>query len=515
MLDEKKEYEEYTNLDLERILGQTNKPPFLGLYRVLVTIARYHLFSETNGKYEELSAKEQEARRELVYDELLSWCGFCSEKDNTDSSLYRLFLRECLASESKKEIEDAEKFAKARFEKFREAKEQKSGWKVNNIYNTLEFSNPNIDAFNFHIVIADAIQRGPLQQKKMICKKNFYENMEFNSVKENQFLKLLAACLLCDKFAYEDQEIDEKYPYVCFNPDKQALANWMRYLSFSNPNKHADYFEDYVYFDERYPIVKIENRRVKILKQYLIDYDFQIVDSNYMLSDAEQLNYLLIEDCGAQSALDYSIPDEDRAAAYFEKRKLLKEYAIVTIEKGGPQTYEKNKYPFYLVTGIDTEGYERILCVKKPYGKEKTIADIYEEIFLELKKRGVEKIHFFADYEDLENKKGTTESENYRKAKQIVLSRFKDVIFVKATDEDLHKIGVGHNLFKANRLYHSKTNKIYQEIMEENESKTYHNCAEEWNRRLMTIAFYASQKQVQTIPKWELIWKTLRDKTLL
>lgn len=493
MLDEIKEYEEYTETEKNRILGRAERSPFLGLYRVFTIMAR-HQFYHNESIYTEISDEERKMQRNKVYEMFTRWCGLDSDGSPEESELARLFRRD----------------GKDTYLKFIDNKEKKSGWAVNNFYNVLEFKHPNINAFNFHIVIADAIQQGPLKQRKMICKKNFFENLEVDIDKENRFLKVIAACLLNENHAYEDMEADEKYLYKCFYLDKQAVANWIGYASFATPKKHEYYFEDYVHLEEKYPVIKVENGIVKLLKAYIEDYDFRIVPMDYRMSKEEEAEYLLIEDMGALTTLKYDISKSDRANAYIKTRRLLNEYAIVTIEKGGPKKDRNNKYPFYLVKGIEPKGFERILYVRGLYDKNESLADVYRDILEKLKARGVASVHFFADYED-EFEDDLEALTAYREAKKVIKDLFPGTILLKKNSEVVQSIGCG-SLFRYGRLS-KNTNEIYQKLNLKNQEGS--GKVIDLDERLIDVTFetISEATQIQKIKKWNVIWNSLKKET--
>ena len=255
-----------------------------GIPRALTIIARHYLFFEYN--YATLSDKSQkEAAREKTKHILAAWCGFNykkyvseSENDNDDSAMAKANIDEKVIKRDN--IDNwllrylsahpySEKLTKADIENdltsFIEDFEQK--WFVESQKDIYQLVNHrlNIDALNFYSIIADAIQAGPLKQRKLQYNKEDFEkdfsNLS-NKVKE-RVLKIIGAYLI----ALDDQAPNNQTVRL----NNIDLANWMGYPTLGQGKNKKQLFNEKTYFIPSY-----SNGLYIIDKDFLIKYDFKI-----------------------------------------------------------------------------------------------------------------------------------------------------------------------------------------------------------------------------------------------
>lgn len=157
---------------------------------------------------------------------------------------------------------------------------RKGAWENDNLYSTFLYHSPSANAFNFRMILADAIQAGPLKEYVLICKKEYASELLYKTAKTSyhqpepevcdRILKQIAAYLL------ELKSQNRTGGYADIN--LTDLANWMQYPSFAAESHPCSY----LYKGDELFLRK--DSMTFIDPHFLKDYDFRLVE----LSDLAQ-----------------------------------------------------------------------------------------------------------------------------------------------------------------------------------------------------------------------------------
>ena len=295
MIDELIEFKEYSEdlyKDNPRLIASLFFKPEKGkkcikcngITRALTIIARYYLFD--NGKdYYKLKKVQRKKLREEVLIKLNEWC-FSEE-----GALYKYF----------------EKNGKINlWDDFKESKEKL--WNSANIYMSLNAPTFYEFAISFPIIIADAIQAGPLKVRYLKIRKGFEENIYFQTKSmrkkspdavesltknvdkkgqlagkcadyRNQLLKQICAYL-----------VNAEGPSEFVTINSIDLANWMNIKSFaSNSDSEQVYF-----FYKNQPLYEYKNKKYYINQKMIKELEISLVDEKEQGSE-----YVIYKDNGA------------------------------------------------------------------------------------------------------------------------------------------------------------------------------------------------------------------------
>lgn len=225
MLDELLEYREYTDdsfpqkgrLLVAPILNDKGKGE--GVPRALRIIARHFLFTEND--YDKSDAMQRAVLREQAVKRLDEWC--------FGESAYG--LRQYVLAESDKAIQE-------KWQIFEERKRR--SWKSEDIYQYLKWETPSFYACSYRLIIADAIEEGPLCRRVLVIDKRCLEKMYYSTDKcdrekaagsefGDRAIMLIAAYLLELSSMGSGSRL-ARLPLA-------DIANWTGYASFSG-NKH-------------------------------------------------------------------------------------------------------------------------------------------------------------------------------------------------------------------------------------------------------------------------------------
>ena len=284
----------------------TLKKNYAGIVRVLTILARGWL--EEKGYYDKHNDSDSRSEiRKTIVEKLDRWC---FEQSDTDKNLYDYF--EAVKEYYKKEIENGKGSREAKKKRIMKAEafvnEKRKLWMTDNTYSVMDYKNPSRYAINFPIIVADAINAGPLKRRAMICSKLFYKDILLNksvlSYKNdfaescfvcdsysqnsegkiiggietetyknlNRRLKLIAACLVKKADGSSDD-----YVYI----NKADAANWMDYPSYCLGN-HIGHQMFFSKEGEKYSVFEnpsdATGALIRLNKEFVDIYKFRLID---------------------------------------------------------------------------------------------------------------------------------------------------------------------------------------------------------------------------------------------
>ncbi len=332
MLDEWKEYEEYTRADLFATETSRLNPKFFfsvtknkddkddkdgkattmnlefnsaGIRRVLTIIARYHLFHSKETYYPSATDREtRDAYISKIKDNLNEWCF----SQNETGLLYQYYL-EYISSDKLSE-EDIKPF----WDDF--ATKKKKDWNITKIYIPLERENYPQNAITFLEIIADAIWIGPLKTKFLAIKKGFDEDITYQSSRSKKdpasfykgkrvrkltitgeknreyLLKIISSYLLLEQNIPDGLKAD----YLPLH--RTDLANWMAYSSFKDRPGEVPIF--FWKEDSLIDLPKKHNSTTPIFRlnsRFLREYDAKLIEKKEIKKYTKE--YVIFEDNGA------------------------------------------------------------------------------------------------------------------------------------------------------------------------------------------------------------------------
>lgn len=334
MLDEWKEYKEYTQADLFTIKTSRLNPDFFfsgtkkkddkgskidkttrtsfkfncaGIRRALTIIARYHLFHSKETYYP--SATDRETRDAYISEVIFLLNNWCFSDDKTAGLLYNYYLKNYSSEQA------PDKKPETIWEKnFVTAK--KENWNITNIYAPLTEEDYPKNAIIFQKIIADAICLGPLKTKFLAIKKGFDEHITYTSPRSEKgptsfykgkrvrkltitgeknreyLLKIISSYLLLEQNIPDGLKAD----YLPLH--RTDLANWMAYSSFKDrPDEVPTFFWKE---DSLIDLPKKHNSTTPIFRlnsRFLREYDAKLIEKKEIKKYTKE--YVIFEDNGA------------------------------------------------------------------------------------------------------------------------------------------------------------------------------------------------------------------------
>lgn len=296
MLDEIQEYHEYISMTKKssRIIESLLLKYRGGLVRALTIIARYELFHPRN----ELAYKTRSDLHSYVKSVLSDWC-FSEHSNYFEGNTLQNYISDIIAADSSK--------ADSILEFNQKLYKQREFLENGDIYAPLNWDPPFINAFNFSIIIADATKRGPLKRRYLVCKKDAFFDTYYcyesgNEITTGPISESIAAKDKLIKYicAYL---IEKEYALIGtenFIINRTDLANWMNYKALVAKNS-----KNYIFYTNSLcndPIVINDNGRTSIHKDYLLKYDFQIMEEEQFAAFQDKANsfeYFYYKDHGA------------------------------------------------------------------------------------------------------------------------------------------------------------------------------------------------------------------------
>lgn len=322
MLDEFKEYEEYTcsveNITVPRLMPEifsevvvakktgNRKMKMGGVGRALVTIARKELM---NQGYFSAGRSVQEQIIPEVRQALREWLGFNDTSDERVTAYngwlekyFEKFIEPLSTDVSWVDIVQSKKsaFEKRWYDEFAEKKDGARG-KTQKNKNTLL-------VMNYDKVIARAVQYGPLKKYYLVCKKGASDplkkgkrltTLSTDAQLMNDVYRMISYYLIMQQHTF-----NKSNKYVYFNGID--FANWAQHLNAQDPRyfspkiKYVDASDHAIEFIISQTLCKNINKRY-ICKEYLNAYDFHLVSADDFSGVRD--GYTFFSDSGAGRAL--------------------------------------------------------------------------------------------------------------------------------------------------------------------------------------------------------------------
>lgn len=311
MLDERKEYLEYTSelLTSRRLLYR--KDEVEGIARVFEIIARYALFDEA-------------MQPEQVVELLSLWCGlksfaevdekYMTGKENLFANMDDLFGKylDMLAEEEKQKKGESNKYTNL----IRQRKRLGSKRYLEDPYQINLEGAGYINKIYFANIIADAKVAGPLKTYYLVCNKNpvaGIEKSKASKVKEKVDQKegldvIKVAALLCLKMHLKEDKLQEQAVRNKIKLVYPTLNNWMSHTEQFSRWIKKYYYKESALFHISYWDIHREHPKFILDETWIDDKNARVIDKENMLQmiekDAKRLeNNLIYADLGCQAGL--------------------------------------------------------------------------------------------------------------------------------------------------------------------------------------------------------------------
>lgn len=210
-------------------------------------------------------------------------------------------------------------------------------WDTYDIYKPLSYTNSSQYATNFSMIIADAINQGPLNNRILLCDPSFITLIKCAN-KEDQYslkkrpdknqtdrlLKITAAYLSeCNRIGVNPYDS----PYVYIN--KVDLANWLNYKSYGTESHFTDYF----YLGNL--IIKNSGKLISFNSDFMKDHNFKLINVCDFIN-------------ASNKTLNNPINFYDTILSEFNKTSDEYLYSAIYVDMGYSSHMQKFSYePFY------------------------------------------------------------------------------------------------------------------------------------------------------------------------
>lgn len=331
MLNEIKECDEYLHINscknpriIYSIFSKPNDsgvPKFQGIPRILTILARYYLFTEYNYYHPFVTDSEDVATqrkiiREKVKTELQNWM---------HGPLKEFLINEAIQSESKKRKKDEKKASPQNMDYdlfYTSAINKKNTYWNHSIYYIFKptkgasvskskkgsYTNINTaNAINYSIIIASAINQGPLCNQCLVVKKDAFSTINYFET-DKKIIKNLSTSLSNPQNTAFDRllkYIAGTFPSLYGYPvddnfipiTKTDLSYWTQYSSLAVERRNTLYLDK-----DRNQIIEYGNNSLsRINPNFIHQYDVQLMTveaAEQAINTTQYKDYLFFEDNG-------------------------------------------------------------------------------------------------------------------------------------------------------------------------------------------------------------------------
>lgn len=302
MINELREFEEYCEINQTKTpriwyttFTKSNKnsgPKCNGISRILTIIARDYLYTKHNYTSIDQSIKKQRtALREETKCYLQEWVlntltEFCDPYPDSDN------------------LKEDEKKAKETI--IQSIKDKNTYWSSKSLYSALYSGKNTINAINYDVIIADAINQGPLRNLCLVLKKEAFDNISYYIIKGKEasktqkldpqerseiyyrLLKYIAATIP-SLYGYNE-------PNRFVDVNNVDLSYWTQYAALASSNKKT------VYLYKDMPLIETDlTKKCRINPDFFHSYNVQLMPFDEAVAkkeDPSYQGYLFFEDTG-------------------------------------------------------------------------------------------------------------------------------------------------------------------------------------------------------------------------
>lgn len=298
MLNEIKEYTEYRDIntcETSRINYSTfiKQKKCQGIPRIFTILARYYLFTENNYvspeniKGENIAEKRSNLRKETI-SMLREW-------------LLGSFLEFCISSEKEKRSNKKEN--PTQILEYRDKKE----WTKDSIYNFKNSKKNTVNAINYDIIIADAINQGPLRNLCLVLKETAFDYITYYTISKKHGI-VISETKQLNKLPLEKEDkdiFDRLLKYISaailsldgYEVTNADLSYWTKYKPLADSSGKTIFLYRNELLIETDP-----TKKSRLNPDFVSSYGVQLMpvdEAKIRMKEDEYKGYLFFEDTGA------------------------------------------------------------------------------------------------------------------------------------------------------------------------------------------------------------------------